>query len=200
MKKIFALLLAAVMCFSLAACGENKEASNDNEPQTNENGSQQNPSGSQSDAPIETPDELKEVELTLDNWSEYFEIIAKEEIDSSADGKETIDLAQYFAIKSEDTLVGDFGVTVRIDCKMEQKYYTIDENGKVVCGDTVKTSDFRITADSSRYDTPFDASSPLKLVCSADAYANEVEATDKPSAIVPTSVEVFEIYGSVLVK
>ena len=40
MKKIIALLLVAVMCFSLAACGGDNEASNNNEPQTNESGSQ----------------------------------------------------------------------------------------------------------------------------------------------------------------
>lgn len=41
MKKIIALLLVAVMCFSLAACGGDKETSNNNEPQTNNSGSQQ---------------------------------------------------------------------------------------------------------------------------------------------------------------
>ncbi len=41
MKKSIALLLVAVMCFSLAACGGDKETSNNNEPQTNNSGSQQ---------------------------------------------------------------------------------------------------------------------------------------------------------------
>ena len=41
MKKIIALLLVAVMCFSLAACGGDNEASNNNEPQTNNSETQQ---------------------------------------------------------------------------------------------------------------------------------------------------------------
>lgn len=40
MKKLFALLLAVVMVFSLVACGESKETSN-NQPQTSENATQQ---------------------------------------------------------------------------------------------------------------------------------------------------------------
>ncbi len=36
MKRIFALLLAAVMCFSLVACDGDEETSSNNEPQTNE--------------------------------------------------------------------------------------------------------------------------------------------------------------------
>lgn len=73
MKKIFALLLAAVMCFSLAACG-NEPQINDNELQTNESSSQQEDE-SQTEGSTEE-DEATEtiVELTLDNWAEYFEI------------------------------------------------------------------------------------------------------------------------------
>jgi len=41
MKKIIALLLVAVMCFSLTACGGDKETSNNREPQTNSSETQQ---------------------------------------------------------------------------------------------------------------------------------------------------------------
>lgn len=41
MKKILALLLVAAMCFSLAACGGDKETRNNNEPQTNDSETQQ---------------------------------------------------------------------------------------------------------------------------------------------------------------
>ncbi len=44
MKKLFALLLAAVMCFSLVACGggnDTPNADNNNEPQTNNSETQQ---------------------------------------------------------------------------------------------------------------------------------------------------------------
>lgn len=56
MKKLFALLLAAVMCFSLAACGGDKETSNNNEPQTNDSSTQQvteNNSKAESDSAAE---------------------------------------------------------------------------------------------------------------------------------------------------
>lgn len=41
MKKILALLLVAAMCFSLGACGGDKETRNNNEPQTNDSETQQ---------------------------------------------------------------------------------------------------------------------------------------------------------------
>lgn len=51
MKKMLALLLAAVMCFALVACGEGET------PNTNDNSSTE-----------------QTIEITLDNWQEYLEI------------------------------------------------------------------------------------------------------------------------------
>lgn len=69
MKKLFALLLAAVMCFSLAACGGTAET-NDNDTQKQEVQSTEQTDTQQSEAePVE-----QIIEITMDNWQEYFEI------------------------------------------------------------------------------------------------------------------------------
>ncbi len=60
MKKWIALLLVAIMCFSLAACGENKETSNNNEPQEETSNNNE-------------PQE-ETIEITIDNWQDYMEI------------------------------------------------------------------------------------------------------------------------------
>ncbi len=65
MKKLLALLLAAIMCFSLVACGENGNASLVEEY---ENSEQENAE------PEKTEPQYETVEITLDNWQEYFEL------------------------------------------------------------------------------------------------------------------------------
>ena len=61
MKKYFALLLAAVMCLSLVACGGETPNTNDN------NGTEQSEQlGGESTE--------QTIEITLDNWQEYLEI------------------------------------------------------------------------------------------------------------------------------
>ena len=61
MKKLFALLLVATMCFSLAACAQTE---------TNNNGAQEQEDTQQSEA---EPQE-DTIEITLDNWQDYMEI------------------------------------------------------------------------------------------------------------------------------
>ncbi len=70
MKRILALLLVAVLCLSLAACGD---------PDGNDNGSTGQPQESTAKQEISAPDSEttvgeETVEITLDNWQEYFEI------------------------------------------------------------------------------------------------------------------------------
>ena len=62
MKKKLVLLLATLMCISLCACGGSETSSGNNtDTKTEENG------GSLSQG------EGREVEITMDNWQEYFE-------------------------------------------------------------------------------------------------------------------------------
>ena len=69
MKKLIALLLAAVMCLGLAACGDSKTEENSGTVQG------QTTADSPQDTDEPSNAELTEqiVEITLDNWQEYFE-------------------------------------------------------------------------------------------------------------------------------
>ncbi len=72
MKKRIALLLAAVLCFSLAACGEKggeTGADGAQEPSAASAASAQD-----ADATGSTKPQKQTIEITLDNWQEYFEI------------------------------------------------------------------------------------------------------------------------------
>ena len=69
MKKWIALLLAAVLCLSLAACGNGKTEDNSgtSQGQTTDNSLQDTDEPSNAELTEQT------VEITLDNWQEYFE-------------------------------------------------------------------------------------------------------------------------------
>ena len=69
MKKWIALLLAAVLCLSLAACGDSKTEENSGTVQG------QTTADSPQDTDASSSAELTEqtVEITLDNWQDYFE-------------------------------------------------------------------------------------------------------------------------------
>ena len=69
MKKWITLLLAAVMCLSLAACGNGKTEDNSSpsQGQTTDNSPQDTDEPSNGELTEQT------VEITLDNWQEYFE-------------------------------------------------------------------------------------------------------------------------------
>ncbi len=69
MKKLIALLLAAVMCLSLAACGNGKTEDNSgtSQGQTTDNSPQDTDEPSNAELTEQT------IEITLDNWQEYFE-------------------------------------------------------------------------------------------------------------------------------
>lgn len=70
MKKLLALLLAAIMCLSLAACGNGKTEDNSgtSQGQTTDNSPQDTDEPSNAELTEQT------IEITLDNWQEYFEI------------------------------------------------------------------------------------------------------------------------------
>ena len=69
MKKWIALLLAAVLCLSLTACGNGKTEDNSgtSQGQTTDNSLQDTDEPSNAELTEQT------VEITLDNWQEYFE-------------------------------------------------------------------------------------------------------------------------------
>ena len=114
MKKIMAILLAALMMVSMTACGGSNNG--------------------------ETPDggsELKVVELTMDNWTEYFEVVSEEAVYKDMTGASNPDRIYSIALKegvvfSKKTMET---VTFLFRYNMEKAYYSIDENGGIVWGE-----------------------------------------------------------------
>ena len=79
MKKLIALLLAAVMCLSLCACGSSEvETNTDDSQELDTEISQQDEEQTEDTADasedVEAEPQEQTVEITLDNWQEYFEI------------------------------------------------------------------------------------------------------------------------------
>ena len=82
MKKWISLLLVTVLCLSLAACGDSKPQDNSGtaQGQTADNCTQNTGEPSGADVPQNTgePSDAEPteqtVEITLDNWQDYFEI------------------------------------------------------------------------------------------------------------------------------
>ena len=84
MKKILAAIQIFLIVMSLAACGGNKAPqSTDNTPSTTAENATTQPESTQTPEETETkqpedPYVLKMVEITMDNWQEYFELAAVE--------------------------------------------------------------------------------------------------------------------------
>ena len=79
MKKLIALLLAVMMCLSLAACGNSKvEANADNSQEQDTEISQQDEEQTENTADeseqVEEEPQKRTIEITLYNWQEYLEI------------------------------------------------------------------------------------------------------------------------------
>ncbi len=100
MKKIFALLLAAAMCFSLAACGGGNDVSNNNDasaPVLENNGEQQTTEDN-------TPN-IIEIELTAENFDTYFEYVEVAFFSENAFGEvDEMNLYQYYLVREEYTV------------------------------------------------------------------------------------------------
>ncbi len=133
MKKIIALLLVAVMCFSLAACGGDNETSNNNEPQTNNSETQQeNESSLQEETEQETNknDDVKTIEITTENWQEYL-VLEHLEMwqDYGCDVMETLCLKDEYADKviSDETSVEIewTGTAIMKECQFDMDNQTI---------------------------------------------------------------------------
>ncbi len=80
MKKLITLLLAAIMCLSFTACRKNQAgADTDNSQKQNtensrQDGEQTENTSDESGKPETVSEEQQTIEITLDNWQEYFEI------------------------------------------------------------------------------------------------------------------------------
>ncbi len=95
MKKILALLLAAVMCLSLVACGGGNDTPSTNDNNAN-NTSQENENSTTDNIDYEP------VEITLDNWQDYFEVVEVPVWEENAFGEiDSFNLEYEFRLKEE---------------------------------------------------------------------------------------------------
>ncbi len=156
MKKILALLLVLAMCLSLAACDGSdddakrikkyKERIEELEDQLAERdaeidrllakyegGGSENTDSKPIDPNFET------VEITLDNWQDYFEMREYHKFTRNGFG-EHAGVQTYYALVNKDGLVVDVdqsNVTFEFTCYIEMKSYTVDvENQTMIYGDT----------------------------------------------------------------
>ena len=104
MKKILALLLVAVMCLLLVACG-NRTMPNIGDNSDEQLNQAQPEGGNNENADAVTQDtelQYETVELTLENWDQYFEIADKLEIARDEFGEIwRIQIGYYFQLKPE---------------------------------------------------------------------------------------------------
>lgn len=153
MKKILALLLAAVMCFSLVACGggetpntddnstqEQQIQNNNNEPEVADPEVTE-PESTEAEVtePESTEPQLEEVEITLDNWQEYFAL--QEFVTFRENG-----FGEIENVRADYILVTKEGITCDTDnCNIAIEYtysygdttYTVDfENRTIAYGET----------------------------------------------------------------
>ena len=91
MKKAISLLLALVMCLSLCACGKEKEEPSASYIEEVENTVDMTETEQKSvetePVIVETEPKLEIVELTLDNWQEYFEFVDNPNFQKDAFGE-----------------------------------------------------------------------------------------------------------------
>lgn len=132
MKKLFALLLAAVTICSLIACGG--ESSDHNKMQANESGSQQEVENNQGKENTGSNKESKIVALSIENWTEYFEIITEEGLFSDPMGAKNADIRYSIALK-DGVIISQKTwelITFEFSYNLEKRLYTVDENNNIV--------------------------------------------------------------------
>ena len=129
-EKILAMLLAAFMSFSLVACGQEQDKKENIET---ENTDKENSEMSQ-----------ETVEVTLDNWQDYFELrLVVKEDKNDFDELETIYPTTYFIIKEEfENSVVEMDIAVEYSLKnpyYQEFSYNI-ETGEMIDGDVIEGS------------------------------------------------------------
>lgn len=163
MKRIISIISAAALCLSLTACSNQApnpdeiakykkyetlinylEAGNYEEAileiialsgKGDPTSEQDNPDGDKKRVAID---------ITMDNWQDYFDVVRKEEINRNAfDEIEDVRLNYYIILKSEYTMApyagedaGYTNIAAEAKYHMEWRHLDIDyENGKITVGD-----------------------------------------------------------------
>ena len=127
MKKAISLLLALVMCLSLCACGGGNDT-----PATTEAPTTTTPATTvpESTAPIETEPQYETVEITMDNWEDYFEFVFIEDWEINGFGESEGYSCEY-RLKLQDEYASkinlqNLAITVEVAYKDVISYATFD--------------------------------------------------------------------------
>lgn len=151
MKKLLALLLAAVMCFSLVACGgeetPNTDDSSAQEQQVQNETSEPKDKDPDVTEPEDTTPEYTEIELTTDNFFTYFELTITDEIVENSFGEVSYWYLHYdYALKEEySTAYLSNGTAVKINTTIGVQAATFDLEKKTY----ELTGDFSTTNENS---------------------------------------------------
>lgn len=213
MKKILALLLAAVMCFSLVACGggeetpntddssaQEQQAQNDNnEPEvTDPDVSEPESTGTEITEPENTEPQYETVEITLDNWQEYFEIRTHNAFAENGFG-EFERVVTWYLLVSKDGIVFDesnCNVTFEYTYTIERKPYTIDfENKTITYGETIATETSEPIVKTMSGAGNYLGEEPFSRYGEAVGSANILDELQGDTNVV-VSVEITRISGS----
>ena len=150
MKKLLALLLVAVMCLSLVACGNNNAAIIEEyeivmedyenriaeleamlaecDETINRLLAEKENTETEITEPENTETQYETVEITLDNWQDYFELRVFRLIQLNGFGEFDRMVTRYF-LATKDGIVPDCGksdVTMEYVCTYERKPYIVD--------------------------------------------------------------------------
>lgn len=143
MKKLLALLLAAVMCLSLAACDGGNDTNSDNEPQANQSMQQEaenneTAENNDAEAPIfqenseqqtsenNTPN-IVEIELTVENFDTYFELVEVAIFSENEFGEtDEMELYQYYLVREEYNVSDMSDFAVEYSCVWGRKNCEVD--------------------------------------------------------------------------
>lgn len=135
MKKIISMLLVVVMCFALCSCGSKETSSDVKEKISNEG---------------EEEKKTTSVEITLDNWQEYFEIRFCETFWYNNFGEVTQTIVgQAFYLKEEflSKLVSTESVGFKTIATCEHREYDMETNTFVEGGRIYYSEKIEITSD-----------------------------------------------------
>ncbi len=145
MKKIISLLMVLIMSLGLVACGgdANKENAEDSTEETIEH--TYVPSGSVAVLGDKVEDVSGGIKITVENWSDYLEIVSEEEEILDEDG-EFVGLRQcnYLKVKDDYVLSEENVSNLSLECmySTEKRWYAIDkEDGEIIRGSAERGQD-----------------------------------------------------------
>ncbi|MDO4500739.1 MAG: hypothetical protein Q4B60_05620 [Erysipelotrichaceae bacterium] len=177
MKKLFAMLLVVAMCFSLVACGNSSEMK---ETSKNDVSKESVTEGSSEET-------VKTVEITTDNWQDYFEIVERAEtIKNAFDEIDSMRQSAFIVLKNGYEMVGyNTDITVEYNYIMEWRHVEIDiEKGVLTIGELA--SNLESQEMNGMITNIFESETSL-----IDGYGRSGDAQT-----VPTNIEITRIQGT----